>query len=791
MNRVSDIRRDASRYLRDAAEQLYLMIPWIRDYENQAKGITVLYAIDTNAVEPFINPPEAAKKEEPIFHTDDEQISRSLMRIMANHIFSTLVKQQECLLIFPEHASEVQRMYYAVMDKAGKSFEAVVSKREIVSELIELARSNKSREELNSAILTKMEKEDNFKELLEVITDIEGTKTGEFKRLSYLLGEHRFVTPEYYEKHNLTKSTGGLLKPVINAYKNIETEEYAELTKAWMKRLDKTMEIINAGREGEKKKKRTYLNMINDAGVLATIEILNRKIQNENTYLVFITRDMLVHKAAVEYCCESDQVRNTFCDLYIRHPRAFLAEKNIQRSDSVFPESEEANEEVDNNMLQLTEWLELFLAPLGDPEELRTKSNEELENISKDMIRNNGNVFAEFENTWREFTESFSLNDDILRNAVSELYSSIEKEKRTKDGEEDWNDIIKRVINSKVVRAWEKFFNIAVDGSHGLFFSSKAKVPHPARSVPALRFGERFRETREYVNSILKKGPDAPQLGLTNEERELLKSLKAKDESGYSYYLAVGLFFFMVGYWNITRILAKRAFHIANMEKYRDEIHGHEACYLSAISTRVTANSPGELIQVEHYLNGASRRYKEFVKDPNAYDIRFDAERTALCVTHHLFRIFCKFELSDGIDSLENCQKTIYNLLERIDREPDRIVRVKIERLLICNYFQILILRKFKEKENVTKEESEIGLLLDRFKRSIEKNDDMNEFIPTVSYRIQLVYLISSYLWGEIGEKEKKRTEIVALTKEDHLKEIRVLPYDEGRYRFYKKIIES
>lgn len=749
-----------AKYIKDAVKLSLWMEPWLYDQENIKEKKHVFFAIDSNIVALFTNAQRQLKQTPRfarIFHDDSDHISASIARLLTYYLFWVLGKKQKHLIMFPSGAEDVKRMYHMVALKAEEHFNKFFSTNKL--------------ERLREKLLkhyTLPDDDDRINriykdavELLEIIYEVGDSPVVELSRFANLLKSKIVATPQFLSINKDLYSNTSLDNFIVE-YENISNDQLAIYRERW---------FVNLCSLSSKKSK---LRIYEDANTLAQLECLNRSLKEKNAYVILITADRSICNASIKY--KPQFLDESFGHAYIRHPKAFLANpeivaiKNNNTQSTNYYDSDEEN-------INLYEWTKVFLEILGDSKSILKISDRELKNIASNMLSNDPQVFKDFREKWDKIVNLLTFNGWLNEDQTElKLFA-----KRLIKGKKD----IVGIVQNKISDLWEDIFKIAVDGGHSLFFAP-SRDDLPPRSVPVLRF-EKFPKTRNYFLNILKQKNNRKTL--SKKEKNLLNALKKEDPSNYSYYLSVGLFFFSAQRWRITHILAKRALRISSLYFGDNKITGHEASYLLSITSRVNAKSISDLEPVKHYLYGAIKKIRK-LKNNNKYnDIRYDSEWQALWLTYHLFGIFTKETTPKNIQDLNTCRMELAGLISRIGSEKNLFVRLKTGRQLLTNYFLCNIILKYNEDTDI-KDEQQTNDFLKKFINSIQ-SEESKSIIPEemISFRVRSIYFLSRIIYGDKKEKKALISDALDLLSDNNIEKHKTMPYDEGRYNFFREVI--
>ena len=278
-----------------------------------------------------------------------------------------------------------------------------------------------------------------------------------------------------------------------------------------------------------------------------------------------------------------------------------------------------------------------------------------------------------------------------------------------------------------------------------------------------------------------------------SDDTQLLEDLKNEDPSGYTYYLAFGLFFASGGLWEMTSLLARRAMYIVDHHNGDPEkpVTGVEAAYLLAVSKRYMSKSAYDLKYVSKLLNSAWGRLKKYEGEESAFDIRLESERWALFLTYHMYRIFMNNEIPESIPSLKKCQDALEDLLNCLEHlEQNSTVKCRVERQMLANLFFIVLLRKYKENNDIR--EHDLLAFLKRFDKNVNSKDACDDFtgLP-LSFRIDAIYIAAVWFLSKGQERVKAAQQLMQKLEDEEIDKSCVLPYDKSRYHFLKGLVAT
>ena len=755
----------STQYLYDIAKQYDYMLPWAIDCNNKLKGKKIFYAIDSNVLVQHTNPLRHIERTHTkIFHEDSNQVILSISDILTNYLFNELIKKQKTFISFHQTASEVQNLYYTVGRKSREQYNKSESTLiDFTNYLKEHINTNDINSFINSIF-------DQFKDISELFFEVEGTPLSELKKFSNILSEGLITTPEYLVQEK-KESERYYLKTFVEAYKGINQYRLEQKADEWFDRLD----IMRAKR----------FHSVDDdqlnkwAEILSIIEIVNSTLKNnrKNAYVVFLTFSDNLLQMASEYTLEGDN--NNFSAFYLRHPKAFLAEPSIKLIDR--------NNQRDSGG-NLFEWFMVPLGPIKDKKKLLKANQNELETITTNLEKNDPDCFNEINSRWTKISQNLKVDGWLCgkRNKNKKIFNQLIKDLDKQS--------IKELLHERALINDSKFFDIAVNIGNCLIMSPSLEYT-PTRSIPPLRF-EQFNKTQKFIDEILNR--KNIKKCFTKKDKERVKVLKEEDDSGYSYMLAVGLFFFSVGRWRLSRILSYRALLTAKKKWNDKNIFGHEAAYLLAVSKRLTIKFKEDLNDLLNIIEDAYDRVKKFKKDNNHFELRYEHERCAIWLTYRLFEIFptVGFKIDNlklkNIPTLYKLQFIIYKLIEKCKFERKNLTQEIIQRQLYANYFLVVLIRKFKLGESMDEDLKYILKALKNFNIILMKTDKQQSYQGKLSYRVWTIYHLSICAFcDKDASKTSRETLSKILLTAQSMKKNCILPYDMKRYSFFKEVLDT
>lgn len=766
---------DETQYLVDIARQHFFMLPWERDQRmTKDHNTKILYSIDTNIVVLKTNPEFALDEGNTsmsVFHKDKKATCLAICELLTNYIFNELLKNQKILITFPQIAVEIKRMYHTVWRKSQDVVNAVQTDSKSFSNFINDHIHEDSPEVFIESLFA------NHKEIANLIFDTTKTPVNELKRFSSLLSKKILTTPDYLVDKK-DENDNYYLKPFVKAYEQISPIRLE-------KRKDEVFEELLASKSNLEIT--TTSDKINKwAEVIACLDLVNRELQknSENAYMVFITCSTNLLRMAIEI--EVPGKKENFAELYLRHPRAFLAEPNLLLENTIDNDARFDWFDYTSTFIRSKNTLIKIIQQSFNP-----KKSKLLNQTVNSIQAADSSLLSSIKGKWENITKYLNVQKWIS-NKNQDYYIAFRNIFKKLDRESVEIELAERATSIET-----DFFRISLEIGSCIIMSSYTAKEN--RSTPVLWF-ENFPKTQSFVDEILKEGREKSRISKT--EKRKFKELKAEDESGYSSMLVLSLLFFSVGKWEKSRRLSKRALNVPSHNK---DVFGNEASYLLTISKRLTLKNKSDLQALLPQLDDAEARmetYKKIRKIDSDGEIRFDNERCAIWITWHLFDRFSvdNFEITEEdlsrIPTLRDIQFSLYRLQNACKRERRPTVKAYIQRQLYTNYFSVLLMRYYGDNDKLESRTKYVAKALKGFAECYSDIEVGKCFAGKLSFRIWVIYNISIFTFGKyVFGNEKLAIESEKKLK-GYLTERRIisrslLPYDRQRYSFYKAVVQD
>ncbi|MBF0623538.1 MAG: hypothetical protein HQL82_01900 [Magnetococcales bacterium] len=778
---------------------------WIDDQKLTEEGGRVWYAVDADVVALFTKPTEIAvgridREGYAVVFPGDEadeenkEATIALGHALARHIFS--MSREVPLLALPPTRTELRRIYTAVVQEAEEE------KYNAQKDLDDLLNIQAALGRIVDQQQCRQWLERNVPAISRLLFGL-GT-TGQLLRLSHLFREKRLA--------NMSQlvSTPGLPVSLANALRgpvaSADVIEFSKVKEKWLHGLvDQYCERTKT--KPKDMPQRVLNNFINDAELLAWIQWINHHLAETRQRMVLVTGSVnLFHltRGTDPHGIFSGTGRS-FADLYLRHPKAFLAEPSV-----LFP-SPDAGRQGDGDApvpkkKRFFDWLETLLSySKGYREE---SSRTQLERNAQEALTTQPDLLRDFEKDWAAYRFSVLPTHQISDPALNgnqgvrlpidtrlfDLFKASQAIDQLRDG-------IRSLVNNQLELNWNACFNIATLAGYGLLSQKGKDEEIPTRNPPPIYFSS-LPEASRFITGL----PFFKRLIQAREERQPLDSgdfekalarLRGEDPSGYTFSLGFAQLYAMEGDWIVSNIQAKRAFHIAENSS-QELISGREAAYMRAVARRHSAKGMEDLLRVRNHLATARERLERDLRRANpttTTDLRFQAEELAVSVTAHLFRMFCghsipsELEVPPSLVETESLLESLINAMkEKTYASENNLVKLQVEQHLLVNLLMVALLRHRHDPESIHGSD-----YLPWYQKLNQNIDASGSIIRTTFF----VSVIRSTVRWLVGEDRKDRKEAMGelnrlltdMAIDDRTRSI--FPYDKARYRYLRDLVNG
>ena len=727
-----------ARYVSDAARLRLEISPHELDRLGPEGGTDISYAVDTNIVMLYLRPNIVGPRSEggdggygEVFHDAPRESSEALGAVLSRFVFYDLTGDKTPLILLPGHDAEIRGVYDAILRKAGNFLDEVDSQRkkleailEEISPIEDLEKKVKVLELRTPAILSCLYFSENagveLSRFNQLITDCR------ILRLAFAL-ERWSKTPEegIAVSHEIRQAYGvplTLEDQIVESFFRID----------WERRLRREKRNLSDRR------------LKPDCAALARLELINRQLRQRGTgrRLVLVTGDEAMFRAGAQYEPIPEEQR-TFSELYLRHPRAFLATPMVVLSGS-HPTGMGRAKKADF----VTDWLETLLAKYtGDAgvDDARLKDLadcapelealagtlagkdvdgeylERLSHVASDNKRNAltlirramGVVRVDHEAPARirsEREKHFTLlatehagASAIGRAAVRKtLHAALDRDVDAA------LDELNRILSERTDRTWTEFSRALVVAGFELMLDDgpvdeMGKHATRKRNAPPVVI-QSCRWAGDFVRRLAGTGD---VFGTLREEGDRLESLMEHDPSGYVQSLVFALVFASAEKWHVASLLARRAISIAGRIQREEasgtstsvpsHVSGREAFYLCSFTVRLGARTESDLLEAELLLVDAEEALGQEHARNQCLSIsmaRFRAERLALELERHLLLRFGDVAPQTGTigKPLNKLFECLMRLHDDLKDETDDWLRAHINRRVVTNAFMVAAL---------------------------------------------------------------------------------------------------
>jgi len=773
-------------YHKDAAQQRLYLEAHQEDREFERSGGMIFYSVDVDVIKLFSDtvamslPQKSKYKREgyaQIFRQDPEELTIALGQSLARYIFYQLSQPERPLLLLPPLDGELGRVFGAVVKNAHKQQGIARGQQEKLTKLIDKLPQKNLATALSRAA----------PELATLIKGLSGP-TAELSRLSKLIADKKFASPEYI----VDKKISGY-EPIIREISPIEGVEniynYLKIQKKWS-------DLLHSSKLGKRSK-----NTINaDAAVLARIEWINRVLagEREKTHvnvkcrIVHITGDAGILKAAAK--ANVDEMGASFGDLYIRHPRSFLGEPQVFLGDGA-AESPARSQNSSKGVFPYDNLFDLLDIILPMRSEFRNKRNSYLRSILEarfdklsrtlqPTLNQNPSVVSSFHKKWKQYADNVAAKR-LSREVVAEYWGGdIGNTKRI----EGILDAVKGSLESKIEESWSECIRAVTSTSLGIISSSSKDTSIVSRNAPPLYFAK-LKDAQKVIIDIynLKREDASEEISRLNQ-----KFPNKASKSKYLFYVCAAYIFAAAGRWGASAILCDQALHALAQDssKHPPYVSGREATYLKAVALRHCVQSPKDLDRVSALLDETFRLLERDLKEApglEVWPIRFEIERLAVELTSYMFERFLNKKSKFSLRSLDKMQDDFIRMYKEIPFEMDNWMKRKVQRNLLTNIFSCALIRHFEEKDQF--DFSGLRVFLSDFN---EISVDQEEGRVNASYLVDVVLGISN-MWLEQDSKKRREysRKMTALLSDQQIEKNAVMPYDIERFRHLRRIVEA
>lgn len=632
-------RRAPVDQLQDAAIQLRLMEPWASDKSFAAEGGRVLYAVDMDVIHMYASPQDANTSVPgrlpygQVFRSDSEAVAQALTIRLADFLFFRLSPDIP-LLVIPPIEEELEGYLFDKISRFGadpppQTFD-VDKLQQMVGEVDEL---KAGRPEDLAAI------QDAFIQIQRLV-HLDTGPEGEFRRTHRLLDLARISGPDAPALVQALQDD--VFERILRPFNRLsDMGRHLELRDAWIDRL-----------HNPESAKRTA-SVERDASALARLELWNEQLAPQGRKILYVTGSRTLFDAAWRYelpnTGQQGNPTTNFGDLFLRHPRAFVAEDGVLEADS--PADSDIQEAVqasadDASTQGVLGLLRTFLTSF-ESNGLDPRSLFNLRKASHRAItiayRKQPELGEDFRRRWEAYCQAMRPNYRPPTDVYERMREVMSAVPGASTGLRRWDAIRQRLdelVEAARDETWDACFKLVAHTGLSLEMFNP-KTHKAARTVPPLSF-DSWPASATFIETI--SGWHRANQFDSDVYANGIKAVEKEDPSGYAYYLVHAAIFGGRGKWSIAALLAERALiHASSRVGQTDNANGREAAYLYAVCKRHAARTRSALDGLQEIISLAvSILQREInVRGPfEAMPERFEGERIAIELTDLMFERF-------------------------------------------------------------------------------------------------------------------------------------------------------
>lgn len=326
---ASDLRQDLVRRIQEASENRLRCI-WRRADELFAdQGGKLIYSIDYDVVQMFLQLGRATSVIGKIFSEDPDELESALSLELAEHILFAGIGKRWPVVVMPDLHKEIEEeVEFTLRWFAGRSS----PEKSLARLRVELAQTLKEVRDQDLGAIPEEQKRRLYQRIARIFAPLHKVNgpAARLSRLRRLLAASPIRTLGKFAEGQCPrddwKDQHDLLRRLAEAPRDTDASMLRRLERAWVEKLKR-------GRADVKRSDR------NDAAALAYVEYANILGQSSNIRVVHITATQALFNVAGQRDTKQSWLRphdGTFADRCLRHPTAYLAEQNVFVSDELF-----------------------------------------------------------------------------------------------------------------------------------------------------------------------------------------------------------------------------------------------------------------------------------------------------------------------------------------------------------------------------------------------------------------------------------------------------------------------
>ena len=753
---MKDLRNRLLRYsknISDLAEEVRLCQD---DLERQNHGEFVHYAVDTNILFFGVSPHRQAELGR-VFFDDGIVEARTLALSLRRFLFEKLASFERPFLISHGHDAEARWAFEKMI------LRGVHEQIELEDELSDISI------ELAARLTQASDPAAVFEQVLPRLTNLlayDSGPTQDYRRFNEIVDEGRV------QRLSLAFSRGQYFAEIFA--KNPDLFNRFAVPRNYKDQIAETKYRENWHKHlSEAGVRKNRYAMRCDVSALARIQLINERLRNTGHRVVLITADNAVINASKTVELSDD---GNFRDCYLRHPKAFLAAQSV-----LAPEDEIVGEtKVSATITLLDDWIKLLSDMMPVLEEIRS-----LDQGDKEQEAQLDELADKIKAGWRDhmdaLEEAHASTSNTFRELISQIAESGDKVKVLES--------LKLAARGKVAEVhatWADFFEQILSTSYFVF--EQAKLPIRPRNVPPIYFG-RFNEAYAIIQRI--SGDPLAQISLDD-----IRALENSDDCGYTFCLSFAALFASLGKWQTAELVANHALlRVKEGSSTVGDLSGREAFFIRAISQRLQARSPAELMGAKKSLeqsetcldNEEIRRAREWLR------LRYRSEEAAI----ELAEIFLEQHAGKHIGKpalksrLNEICKKISEALCMTKAITDEWIRQQVSESLLTNLFIASGLLKTNNLDDEEIEQTIYGIV-PVFSDYLTSKPSFGGLWRSYLGRVYFLFAQAFYFPETKADIKLMREELKELQRTySEYRPLQVMPYDDQRFEQLFEIIEK
>lgn len=691
-----------SRLNRDFEEALSLNIAFLRrelDVAFRAAGGSIYYAIDGSVLSKRYSSAESIRNRsilnlfegagQPENGNLEEQISDVLLEFIFHNLCSSRIEDDRFHILLPGHVDEARSRFRELLERVGKSRGTSIEAS--LREYFEKADRLSTNEERFAFL---QEHEDEIHELIYRFEE----PHHRFREYASLLANRLYtIRRAAVSKPFLNiKNSKGL--PALGSERKERGEDDFEGSALWWETNlhDKIPDHF----------------LEKDKYALSALDAINRTVGGSDIRVILITDNDEIIETADKYFphkhTDKSKSKLSFADLYVRHPKSWLAEEGF-----LFPGGQSEEQEDRQRAL---DWLQIFLVDIeggkaGDLLKCKELANEESLRESRKtklsaILAKNPHIHENLYASWRQHLKILEVahittSEQATRNLEDIFGGDVDEDFKFLSGFQDY-------VDRTIEFSWTELFLATAQAGYEFLGVKERVAKAPRRRVPILLMRQHELGT-QFVDIL------CGETELIDSEEQVLSILHRLEKSdrrvdNYVRAICCALLFAVAERWSDANVVCRRAIEIAEGRKQdlsaSDNISGREAYYLSAVLTRLSSKRSSQLAPAVKLLHEAKQAmlYEQQnsllpVGDAPLSGLRMDAERVAIDLAAAFFKLHeVGWDKVIGANLLEDIKRVLkgaQNVLASSETCQQQNIREATRGNLRTNIFSCLFLGEY------------------------------------------------------------------------------------------------